>query len=76
VFPLTFFASFIGAVAPALMLLNVCFRSIPPLRRIFEENSQGVPGASYQQSMRGLRKIAAFLVPLALVVALIASVAP
>jgi hypothetical protein len=75
-FALIFFPSFFGVLAPALMLLNLCVRGVPPLRRIFEENSKGVHGASYQDSMSRLRKLAMVLVPLALVLALIGAVEP
>jgi hypothetical protein len=75
-FSLMFFSSFFGVLSPALMLLNLCLRVIPPLRRIFEENSRGVPGASYQESMSGLRKLAMVLVPPALVLALIGAIEP
>ena len=73
---LIFFSSFFGALAPAMMLLNVCLRRVPPLRRIFEENSKGVHGASYQESMSGLRKLAMVLVPPAFVLALIGAIEP
>jgi hypothetical protein len=70
-FALIFFLSFLGIVAPALMLLNLCLRGIPPLRRIFEENTKGVPRASYDESMSGLRKAATVLVPPSFLLALI-----
>jgi hypothetical protein len=73
---LMFFPSFFGVLAPALMLLNLCLRGIPPLRRIFEENSKGVPGASYEESMSSLRKLAVVLVPPALLLALIGAIEP
>jgi hypothetical protein len=75
-FALIFFPSFFGVWAPALMLLNLCLRGVPSLRRIFEENSKGVHGASYSESMRALRKVAMVLVPLALIPALIGAVEP
>src|SRR4051812_47326064 len=46
-FILIFFASFIGSLGPALMLLNSALVRIPPLKRILDRNSEGVPGASY-----------------------------
>jgi len=70
------FPSFFGALAPALMLLNLCLHSIPPLRRIFEENSKGLAGASYDESMRDLRKLAIVIVPPSFVIALIGAIAP
>jgi len=71
-----FFPPFFGVLAPALMLLNLCLHGIPPLRRIFEENSKGVPGASYDKAMSGLRKAAAILVPPSLLLALIGAIEP
>jgi len=73
---LILFPSFFGLLAPTLMLLNYCFFCVPALRQIFEENSQGVPGASYDDSMSGLRKFAIWLAPPALVLALIGAVEP
>ena len=75
-FALMFFPPFFGVLAPALMLLNLCLHGIPPLRRIFEENSKGVPGASYDKAMSGLRKAAAILVPPSLLLALIGAIEP
>lgn len=42
VFPLTVFPAFLGAVAPALMLLNFALARIPPLRWVFDSNAAGV----------------------------------
>ena len=75
-FVLMSFASFFGVLAPALMLLNLGLHAIPPLRRIFEENSKGVPGASYDKAMSGVRKAAAILVPPSLLLALIGAIEP
>jgi hypothetical protein len=75
-FSLMFYPSFFGVLAPALMLLNLCLRVIPSLRRIFDESSRGVPRASYQKSMSGLRKLAMMLVPPALILALIGATEP
>jgi hypothetical protein len=75
-FALMFFPPFFGVLAPALMLLNLCLHGIPPLRRIFEENSKGVPGASYDKAMSGLRKAAAVLVPPSFLLALIGAIEP
>lgn len=75
-FALIFFPSFFGMLAPALMLLNLCLRSVPPLRRIFEQNSKGVHGASYGESMSGLRKPAIVLIPPTLLLALIGAIEP
>jgi hypothetical protein len=70
------FASFFGVLAPTLMLLNLCLHAIPPLRRVFEENSKGVPAASYDKAMSGLRKAAAILVPPSFLLALIGAIEP
>jgi hypothetical protein len=75
-FALMFFPPFFGVVAPALMLLNLCLHAIPPLRRIFEENSKGVPGAYYDKAMSGLRKAAAILVSPSFLLALIGAIEP
>ena len=75
-FALMFFPSFLGVVVPALMLLNLCLHGIPALRRTFEQTSKGVPGASYEESMSGLRKFAVVLVPPALLLALIGAIEP
>lgn len=75
-FILMFFPSFFGAMAPAAMLLNLLFRRIPPLRKIFENNAKGVRGASYRESMNGLRKATALFVPPALALALLGAVEP
>jgi hypothetical protein len=68
--------AFMGAVAPAPMLLNFLLARFAPLRRIFERNAKGVPGASYQASMRALWRIARILVPPALMLGLVGAVAP
>ncbi len=75
-FPLIVFPAFLGAVAPALMLLNFALACIPPLRRIFEGNAEGVKWASYQASMSALWKVARIHVPPALVLALLGAVEP
>jgi hypothetical protein len=75
-FPLIVFPAFLGAVAPALMLLNFVLARIPPLRRIFEGNAEGVKGASYQASMSALWKVARILVPPALVLSLLGAIEP
>lgn len=73
---LIFIPSFFGAVAPALMLLNLLLHRIPPLRNIFGKNSENASGASYQAAMRQLRKAAIVLVPPALILALIGATEP
>jgi hypothetical protein len=73
---LVMIASLIGLYPPALMLLNMLLHSIPALRRILDENSKGVPGASYRKSMDQLRKVAIILTPPALLVTLIGAIEP
>jgi hypothetical protein len=75
-FPLMVFPAFLGAAAPALMLLNFVLARIPLLRRIFEGNAEGVKGASYQASMSALWKVARILVPPALVLSLLGATEP
>jgi hypothetical protein len=75
-FPLIVFPAFLGAVAPALMLLNFALACIPPLRRIFEGNAEGVKWAAHQASISALWKVARILVPPALVLALLGAVEP
>jgi ABC-type dipeptide/oligopeptide/nickel transport system permease component len=75
-FVLITFPAFFGATAPALMLLNFVLGRIPPLRRIFEKNAEGVQGGSYQASMDGLWKVAKILVPPALILSLIGATEP
>jgi len=71
-----FFASFFGAMAPALMLLNLILAHIPPLSRLLDKNGDRVPAASYKNSMGSLRKAAVVLVPVSLAVALLATIDP
>jgi hypothetical protein len=76
VFILIFFPSFFGAMAPALMLLNLALIRIPPLKQLFDKNSEGVPGASYKSSMSGLRKVAIIMLPPALALSLLGAIEP
>src|SRR5262245_27461449 len=69
-------ASLIGLYPPALMLLNMFLHSIPALRRILDEDSKGVRGASYRKSIDQLRKVAIIFTPPALLVALIGAIEP
>jgi len=73
---LMIYPSALGVLAPALMLLNLCFYWIPPLRRIFERNSRGVPGASLDRAMTGLRKMALVVGPPSFLLALIGAIEP
>lgn len=73
---LMFLPSFLGAMAPGMMLLNLLLHHIPPMRRIFENNSQNAPGAAYRAAMGQLRKMAIILVPPSLILALIGAIEP
>ena len=73
---LIFLPSFIGAMAPGMMLLNLLLHHIPPMRRIFENNSRKAPGVAYREAMAQLRKVAIFLVPPSLILALIGAIEP
>jgi hypothetical protein len=68
--------SYFGAIAPALMLLNFVLARISPLKRIFDKNSEGVPGASYKSSMRGLGKAAIIILPATLALSLLGAIDP
>ena len=69
-------ASITAAAPTAFILLNALLRAVPPVRRALDENSRGVPGASYKASMRQLGRAALLLVPLALLLGLIGALEP
>ncbi len=69
-------ASMAAAAPLAFILLNVLLRGAPPLQRMLDANSRGVPGASYAASMRQLRRAALLLVPPALLLGLVGAVEP
>jgi hypothetical protein len=75
-FILIFFSSFFFAIAPALMLLNFLLAQIPSLRRIFDRNAEGVPGASYRAAMKALWKVAKIIMPPALALGLLGAIEP
>ena len=74
--PLVFFSSFLGVMAPALMVLNVTLHAIPPMRRIFEKEYGGGPDVAYDKSMKDLRKMALLVGLPCLVLALVGAVEP
>ena len=69
-------SSFFFAIAPALMLLNFLLAQIPSLRRIFDRNAEGVPGASYRAAMKALWKVAKIIIPPALALGLLGAIEP
>jgi hypothetical protein len=58
------------------MLLNLVLGRIHPLKRMFDQNANGVSGASYKNSMKGLWKFTSVAVPPALILALIGAFEP
>ena len=60
-------ASFVTAIIPGLVLANYALWLIPPIRRTLEQNSRGVPGASFKAANRALLKVARFSIPVGLV---------
>jgi hypothetical protein len=75
-FALSFLMVF--ALAPAAMTLgfmlgNALLWLLPPPRRTLDAESQGYPGTSFTESMRGLGKICLWALPIGLAVSLIAA---
>jgi hypothetical protein len=68
---LIFISSVLTSIIPALMLGNIIFSHVPPIKLILEQNAQNVPGASYNQSMQGLKKAILILVPIGITLSLI-----
>ena len=69
----TFLSSMCAGACLAIVPANACLWLIPPMRRILDQNAQGIPGATFVESMRQGRKAIQYVgIPCLLVAALIA----
>ena len=62
---------FIAALPLGMIIANLAAWCIPPARKIFETEAQGVKWASFRDSMSGLAKIALIVVPICLLLSFI-----
>lgn len=62
---------FIAAIPIGMMLANLVVWMIPPARRAFTEEAQGVEGASFGEAMPELFTLARFIVPVCLLLSLL-----
>ena len=70
------FGAALALPAPALMLVNLILVQIGPLRRIFDQNAKGVPGASYSEAMKGLWKFTKIVTPSGFALGLLGALEP
>jgi len=68
---LLLFPNFIASVPFGLMAANLVAWCIPPARRTFEREAQGVKWASFAHAMQGLFKFGLWLLAICLVLSLI-----
>lgn len=61
----------IAALVPAMIASNFLVYRIPAARRAMENEDRGIPGVDYCSSQRALTKVAAVLIPIAVMLALI-----
>jgi hypothetical protein len=66
---ITLIAAFIGCVPIAMLAANAVVRLIPPARSALDTEAAGHAGTDFRSSQRGLLRIAAIIVPLALAAA-------
>jgi hypothetical protein len=60
-----------GAIVIAFMLGNTFFWLISPVRRIFDDEARGYPGASFRDSMQALLKIGTWVLPIGVFLAIV-----
>ena len=65
---------FFAALPLGLMVSNILFWMIPPLRRIEDKESIGYKGTDFRNSMKGLYSFAVFSIPLGLAVSILVAV--
>jgi hypothetical protein len=65
---------FFAALPLGLMVSNVIFWVIPPLRRIEDKESIGYKGTDFRNSMKGLYSFAVFSIPLGLAASILVAV--
>ncbi|MCC7037007.1 MAG: hypothetical protein IT560_06815 [Alphaproteobacteria bacterium] len=58
---LILFSCFLIGITLSLPLSNIFLWLIPPVRRILDENAQGLPGASFKESMKAGMKALIFV---------------
>jgi len=71
-----FFGSFAAAVGPGLIGANVLLWLLPPARKAFVDEAEGVPGGSFKEKMGGLAKVVLLLTVPGVAVALIGALEP
>ena len=79
--PVSFISSFLlgvpvffSSIPLGMLIVNLLAWCIPPARKIFDKEAQGVKGTSFREAMKGLGKIAAYLVPICFILGLIGAV--
>ncbi|MDP2939420.1 MAG: hypothetical protein Q8O13_05015 [Candidatus Omnitrophota bacterium] len=65
---------FFSSLALGMMIANLLAWCILPARKIFDKEAQGIRGASFNEAMKGLGKIAIYLVPICFILGLIGAV--
>jgi hypothetical protein len=65
-----------AAIPCSLLLANVQVHCVPAARRVLEEEAQLVKNTDYRASQRTLSKLALFIVPLCVVLAIAGALAP
>jgi hypothetical protein len=73
---LIFAGGFIAALAPGIMLANRVLKFFGFTRRVLDKNAEGVPDYSYEDSMRGLKKIGRYSITFGLILLLFAIFEP
>lgn len=72
-FIIALLASFFAGACFAIILVNALLWLVPTVRRVLNDNSRGIPGASFAQSMRtGLKAILFVALPCLLLLAIVA----
>jgi len=65
---------FLAAVPLGMLLANCIAWCLPPARKIFEREAQGVKWASFRGAMSGLAKLALIVVPICLLLSFIGAI--
>lgn len=61
----------LSSLVLGMIIANLSAWCIIPARRAFDKEAQGVKGTSFKEAMRGLDKIAIYLVPICFILGLI-----
>jgi hypothetical protein len=62
---------FFAAISLSAIISNYLVWIIPPLRKIFSKEAEGVKGTSFPEAMSGLFEVAKWMVPICLALSLI-----